>query len=749
MAALADVLRGLHATTQWQENLYKDIHAHPELSFQETRTAGLVASKLKELGYEVIEGIGRTGVLGILRNGEGGTVLARADMDALPVKEATGLPYASTATAADAGDTVNVSHACGHDAHVTCLLGAAELLAQTRSAWCGTLVALFQPAEEVAGGAKAMVDDGLRNRFPKPDVAFAQHVLAFPAGSVGTQTGPVLSAGDSIRITLHGKGAHGSMPHNSVDTVVLASQVVLRLQTIVSRETKPGEFVVLTVGSIAAGSKSNIIPDRAILLANLRTYDMGVRKRVISSVERIVRAECEASGCPQPPEFEYLRSVSAHNQRSGCDRARDIGIPETLRHRHRIRTWPSNGQRRFQPHSGCIGNALYVLGRRLYGSRRLPAGTRVGTRGAGHSCEPLPVFRSGRAADALRRHTGTRRRDAGVSGTRGHNVTTYAVDGGHHGYRGTDTLIFGIVLAVFTFWLFAQSTLNIAPAIRDSLGITENLSNTAVSISALFSGIFIVIAGGLADRFGRVKLTNVGLALSAIGSLLIAISPAGTATFLIAGRAIQGMSAACIMPATLALMKAYFDGKERQRALSYWSIGSWGGAGASALFGGLVAASLGWRSIFWLSILGAIVSFLLIRGTPESKVTSGDMVRFDWYGFAAFTIGMVAVNVVIGQGAVLGWRSPAVIALTVVFIVAAVLFFKIESNNPNGFVDLTLFRNSTYTGATLSNFLINGAAGTLLVALSLVQQEAGLSSLQSGLLTVGYLVAILSTDSFG
>ena len=167
MAALADVLRGLHATTQWQENLYKDIHAHPELSFQETRTAGLVASKLKELGYEVIEGIGRTGVLGILRNGEGGTVLARADMDALPVKEATGLPYASTATAADAGDTVNVSHACGHDAHVTCLLGAAELLAQTRSAWRGTLVALFQPAEEVAGGAKAMVDDGLRNRFPK------------------------------------------------------------------------------------------------------------------------------------------------------------------------------------------------------------------------------------------------------------------------------------------------------------------------------------------------------------------------------------------------------------------------------------------------------------------------------------------------------------------------------------------------------------------------------------------------------
>jgi len=202
MAALADALKGLQSTTQWQENLYKDIHAHPELSFQETRTAGIVASKLKEFGYEVPEGIGRTGVVGILRSGEGRTVLARADMDALPVKEATGLPYASTATAAEDGGTVNVSHACGHDAHVTCLLGAAELLAQARSAWRGTLVALFQPAEEVAGGAKAMVDDGLRDRIPKPDVAFAQHVLAFPAGTVGHANRPCA----------FGRGQHSNHP---------------------------------------------------------------------------------------------------------------------------------------------------------------------------------------------------------------------------------------------------------------------------------------------------------------------------------------------------------------------------------------------------------------------------------------------------------------------------------------------------------------------------------------------------------
>lgn len=306
MSSVNEVLAGLQVVSEWQERLYKNFHAHPELSFQETKTASLAASKLKELGYEVLEGIGRTGVVGVLQNGDGQTVLARADMDALPIKENTGLPYASTVTAVDnAGETVNVAHACGHDAHVTCLLGAAELLAKRQASWGGTFIALFQPAEEVAGGAKAMVEGGLRERIPKPDVAFSQHVLAYPAGKIGTQVGPVLSAGDSIRITLHGKGSHGSMPHNSVDPVVLAALVVLRLQTIVSRETKPGEFAVLTVGSSVAGSRSNIISDRAVLLVNLRTYDMAVRKQMIDSIERTVMAECEASGSPRPPEFEY------------------------------------------------------------------------------------------------------------------------------------------------------------------------------------------------------------------------------------------------------------------------------------------------------------------------------------------------------------------------------------------------------------------------------------------------------------
>ncbi len=316
-------------------------------------------------------------------------------------------------------------------------------------------------------------------------------------------------------------------------------------------------------------------------------------------------------------------------------------------------------------------------------------------------------------------------------------------------YHGDDKLILGIVLAVVTFWLFAQTTLNVAPAIRNDLQITEGASNIAVSITALFSGIFIVVAGGLADRLGRVRLTNIGLVLSILGSLLIALSPAGTAMFLMAGRVVQGISAACIMPATLALMKAYFDGKERQRALSFWSIGSWGGSGLSSLFGGFVASTIGWRWIFWMSIAVAISSFFLIRGTPESKVESTTPRPFDWFGLIAFIVAMVALNIVIGQGAALGWLSLTVSLLIAVFVVSSIVFLKIETGNANGFVDLKLFENKTFSGATLSNFLLNGAAGTLLVVLTLVQEAAGLSSLQSGLLTIGYLVGVLATIRLG
>ncbi|WP_288026385.1 amidohydrolase [Arthrobacter sp.] len=305
MSYPSEILATLDQELQWQRELYKEFHRHPELSLQEVATAKTVEDKLTGWGYAV-QRIGGTGVVGVLENGEGACVLARADIDALPVTEATGLDYASTDTGTDTdGSTVGVMHACGHDMHITALLGAAKLLADQRGAWSGTYIALFQPAEETAAGARAMLDDGLAAKVPRPDVALAQHVMATEAGTIGTTAGPILSAGDSIRITVHGRGAHGSMPHNSVDPVVLAASIVLRLQTIVSRETMPGEFAVVTVGASNAGTKSNIIADRAVLLLNIRTYDTELRGRVIASIERIVRGECAAAGSPKEPEFEY------------------------------------------------------------------------------------------------------------------------------------------------------------------------------------------------------------------------------------------------------------------------------------------------------------------------------------------------------------------------------------------------------------------------------------------------------------
>jgi len=261
-------------------------------------------------------------VVGVLRHGEGPTVLLRADMDALPVREATGLPYASTATSTDpAGNEVPVAHACGHDMHVACLLGAAQLLADGADHWKGTVVTLFQPAEETGDGARGMVDDKLADLIPRPDVAFAQHVLPAPAGQVGTRTGPTLSAADSMRITVHGRGGHGSMPQATVDPVVLAASIVVRLQTVVSREVPPTETAVLTVGSIQAGTKSNIIPDQAVLQLNVRTYSEQTRTLVLDAIRRIVAAECQASGSPKEPEFELFdRFPLTNNDGPATDR---------------------------------------------------------------------------------------------------------------------------------------------------------------------------------------------------------------------------------------------------------------------------------------------------------------------------------------------------------------------------------------------------------------------------------------------
>ena len=298
----ATVLAGLDPVRDRAEALYRDLHAHPELAHQEHRTAAEVAHRLQDCGLEIHTGVGGTGVVGVLHNGAGPTVLLRADMDALPVEETTGLPYASTVTV----DGTPVMHACGHDVHVTCLLGATELLAGSTAEWAGTLVALFQPAEEVADGARGMVDDGLASLVPRPDVLLGQHVLPMRAGSVGTHPGPTLAAGDSMRITVYGRGAHGSMPQSAVDPVVLASMIVIRLQTIVARELPPDETAVLTVGSIRAGSTSNVIPDRAEIQLNIRTYDDATRSRILESITRIVGAECQASRSPREPEFELF-----------------------------------------------------------------------------------------------------------------------------------------------------------------------------------------------------------------------------------------------------------------------------------------------------------------------------------------------------------------------------------------------------------------------------------------------------------
>jgi len=300
VANLSNLLPDLQA-------LYTDIHSHPELSMQETRTAGIAAERLRTAGYEVSTGIGKTGVVGLLRNGTGPTVMLRADMDALPVKEATALPYASKVTATDPeGKTVPVMHACGHDMHVTWLIGATALFAQARDAWHGTVMAVFQPAEETAAGAQAMMDDGLFNRFAKPDVVLGQHVMVGSAGVLGWRSGVITSAGDSFQIRLFGRGGHGSMPQASIDPVVMAAATVLRLQTIVSREIAPTDAAVVTVGSLQAGTKENVIPDDAVIKLNVRTFDDGVRRRVLAAIQRIVNAEAAASGAPNPPEITTL-----------------------------------------------------------------------------------------------------------------------------------------------------------------------------------------------------------------------------------------------------------------------------------------------------------------------------------------------------------------------------------------------------------------------------------------------------------
>jgi amidohydrolase len=288
------------------EALYRDLHSHPELAFQEHRTSGLVAEHLRDLGLDVTTGIGRTGVVGVLANGDGPTVLLRADMDALPVLEDTGLAWASTQTATDGtGKVVPVMHACGHDIHITCLIGAVERLVAERGEWGGTLVALFQPAEEHGGGAQVMIEDGLYDKVPRPDVVLGQHVTPLPAGMLGAHPGAAMAAVDTMEVTMFGRGGHGSRPETTIDPVVMAAAAVMRLQTVVSREVASKDTSVVTVGSLHAGSASNIIAAEAKLGISVRSFNEEVRSRVLSGVERIVAAEAAASGATEPPTVEY------------------------------------------------------------------------------------------------------------------------------------------------------------------------------------------------------------------------------------------------------------------------------------------------------------------------------------------------------------------------------------------------------------------------------------------------------------
>ena len=285
--------------------VYLDLHEHPELSSHETQTAAKLAGRLRELGYDVTEHVGGTGIVAILKNGPGPVVMLRTELDALPVEEKTGLPYASKVhTKDEKGQDTAVMHACGHDVHMAALIGTAEIMAQTKNSWHGTLMLIGQPAEETISGAKSMMADGFLKRFPKPDIGVALHVgNELPAGKVGITSGYESSNANSLRVTIYGKGGHGAMPQATVDPVVIAARTILAWQTIASREVKPGDAVVISVGYIRGGTKNNIIPDQVELGLTVRTYQPEVRKQVLAAIARIAKAEAEAAGAPRAPEI--------------------------------------------------------------------------------------------------------------------------------------------------------------------------------------------------------------------------------------------------------------------------------------------------------------------------------------------------------------------------------------------------------------------------------------------------------------
>ncbi|MCT1926851.1 MFS transporter [Staphylococcus pasteuri] len=308
-------------------------------------------------------------------------------------------------------------------------------------------------------------------------------------------------------------------------------------------------------------------------------------------------------------------------------------------------------------------------------------------------------------------------------------------------YKKGNQLILAIILGILTYWLFAQSLLNIAPHVQNDYHVDMSIINIAVSLTSLLTGVFIVVAGGLSDKIGRVKVTRAGLVLSILGSISVIIT--NMPFFLLTGRVLQGLSAACLLPATIAIINSFFSGEERQKALSFWSFGSYGGTGLASLFAGVVATYVGWRWIFILSIIFAFIAMILLRGTPESKDETAHNKKFDIMGIFIFVIMMLSINIVITQGTKLGWLNPVIIGLIVVFIITLFAFYIYERKQREPFIDFTLFSNKIYIGTTIANLMVNTEIGVLALFNIYMQDAMGLSGAQAGLITIPYMVCSL------
>lgn len=400
-ARSTEVVTWLAPHLERYEAFYQDLHRHPELSFREERTATAFAKALRDCGLVVTEQVGGTGVVGVLANGQGPVAMLRADLDGLPIAEATGLPYSSSRTAtAENGTAIGVMHACGHDLHMTNVVATAAWFAANLPLWRGTLVCIGQPAEERAGGAKAMLKDGLFERFPRPDVAFALHCEPLlPAGTVGYRAGPLMAAVDSVDVTIFGRGGHGAAPHRTIDPIVIAAQYVLALQTIVSREIDPVQPAVITVGSFHAGNKHNIIPDRCELQLTVRSYDEGVRQQLHDAIVRKAKALSEAAGAAEP-KVEFTEPTGALRNDAGLTARTATALRRVLGDQNVVEVAPQMVAEDFGQF-GDAGVPICMLRLGTTEASRLAASAAEGGPKGLHTAGYYPDFRSSLTAGVV------------------------------------------------------------------------------------------------------------------------------------------------------------------------------------------------------------------------------------------------------------------------------------------------------------------------------------------------------------